>query len=104
MFEKDHVFLLPYPVKRMVEMGKEILQKNNVTDLSDVRWDTFTVNSSSRWWLVVAEEFATMWLLQSEPQTLPVEQLSSLDDINTRSRVTSVFLFTNSAWHIAFVP
>lgn len=48
MFEKDHVFLLPYPVKRMVEMGKEILQKNNVTDLSDVRWDTFTVNSSSR--------------------------------------------------------
>lgn len=23
----------------MVEMGKEILQKNNITDLSDVRWD-----------------------------------------------------------------
>lgn len=24
----------------MVETGKEILQKNNVTDLSDVRWAT----------------------------------------------------------------
>ncbi|XP_022609167.1 histidine triad nucleotide-binding protein 3 isoform X1 [Seriola dumerili] len=31
---KEHVPL----VKRMVETGKEILQKNNVTDLSDVRF------------------------------------------------------------------
>ncbi|KAK9513444.1 hypothetical protein VZT92_026978 [Zoarces viviparus] len=31
---KEHVPL----VKRMVELGKEILQKNNVTDLSDVRF------------------------------------------------------------------
>ncbi|KAM4633838.1 adenosine 5'-monophosphoramidase HINT3 [Polymixia lowei] len=31
---KEHVPL----VERMVEMGKEILQKNNVTDLSDVRF------------------------------------------------------------------
>lgn len=41
-FIKDHVFLLSYPVKRMVETGKEILQKNNVTDLSDVRWAMFS--------------------------------------------------------------
>lgn len=34
---------LSYPVKRMVEMGKEILQKNSVTDLSDVRWVRFSV-------------------------------------------------------------
>lgn len=37
------MFLLPYPVKQMVETGKEILQKNNVTDLVDVRWATFSI-------------------------------------------------------------
>ncbi|KAM7382576.1 hypothetical protein PAMP_002302 [Pampus punctatissimus] len=31
---KEHVPL----VKRMVELGKEVLQKNNITDLSDVRF------------------------------------------------------------------
>ncbi|XP_063054789.1 histidine triad nucleotide-binding protein 3 [Engraulis encrasicolus] len=31
---KDHIPL----VERMVEMGKEILQKNNITDLEDVRF------------------------------------------------------------------
>lgn len=36
------MFVLSFPVKRMVETGKEILQKNNVTDLSDVRWATFS--------------------------------------------------------------
>lgn len=29
------------PVKRMVDKGKEILEKNNITDLSDVRWVLF---------------------------------------------------------------
>lgn len=39
---KRNVFLLSYPVKRMVETGKEILQKNNISDLSDVRWASFS--------------------------------------------------------------
>lgn len=30
----------------MVELGKEILQKNNVTDLSDVRWVKVNVKIS----------------------------------------------------------
>lgn len=34
------VLLFGYTVERMVETGKEILQKNNITDLSDVRWVT----------------------------------------------------------------
>lgn len=48
------MFLL-FPVKRMVELGKEILQKNNVTDLSDVRWDTFSVISSITLWSSVGD-------------------------------------------------
>lgn len=38
MFKMDH-FLCP--VKRMIDKGKEILEKNNITDLSDVRWVSF---------------------------------------------------------------
>lgn len=30
----------------MVDLGKEILQKNNITDLSDVRWVTVSVKTS----------------------------------------------------------
>lgn len=37
VLKRNVLFLLSYPVKRMVETGKEILQKNNVTDLSDAR-------------------------------------------------------------------
>lgn len=36
-----------FTVQRMVELGKEILQKNNVTDLSDVRWVAVTVKTSA---------------------------------------------------------
>lgn len=41
LFKKDHMFLLSYSVEQMVKTGKEILQKNNITDLMDVRWATF---------------------------------------------------------------
>lgn len=37
---------LLYTVMRMVEMGKDVLQRNNVTDLSDVRWAAFSGNNS----------------------------------------------------------
>ncbi len=56
MIKKEFAFLLAYPVKRLVETGKEILQKNNVTDLSDVRWATFsgTFCSSQLFALIVS--------------------------------------------------
>ncbi|XP_061632062.1 histidine triad nucleotide-binding protein 3 isoform X2 [Phyllopteryx taeniolatus] len=40
---KEHLPL----VKRMVEMGKEILQKNDVTDLNDVRYSSFLSHSKT---------------------------------------------------------
>lgn len=42
------MFLWLCSVKLMVETGKEILQKNNITDLDDVRW----ASCCSSWLLV----------------------------------------------------
>lgn len=41
----------------MVELGKEILQKNNVTDLSDVRWVKVGVKTSLYWKLVLIQKY-----------------------------------------------
>lgn len=46
-FKCDKTMFYFCPVQRMVELGKEILQKNNVTDLSDVRWVPVTVKTSA---------------------------------------------------------
>lgn len=52
-----YMFCIFCSVKRMVELGKEILHKNNVTDLSDVRWVAVSVKTSLYWQLVLVQKY-----------------------------------------------